>query len=65
MYTVCKAKKGRPKKAFEIRSLWDYSMARALRESKFDETYIVKVANICILSTANEEKKHRKVSFGD
>ena len=40
MYILYKAKQGRQTKIFEIRSLWDRSMAGAWGESRSDETYI-------------------------
>ena len=43
MYNECKAKQGRQTKTFEIRSRWDRSMARALRESRCDGTRIKKL----------------------
>ena len=43
MYIPCKEKQGRQTKIFEIRSLWDHSMAQSLRESRSDETYIKKL----------------------
>ena len=36
------SKQSRQTKTFEILSLWDSLMARALRESRFDEKYIKK-----------------------
>ena len=46
-------------KTFEIRSLWDRSMARQLGESRSDETCI---KELCMLDAADEETKYRKYS---
>ena len=43
VYILCKEKQGRQTKTFEIRLLWDCSMAGAWRENRSDKTCIKKL----------------------